>query len=59
MSFALYIFGFLLVIGGVAWGLSVAHVPQTYILITCTILLGLGILSAVTHTRSKDRPDGP
>ena len=56
MSFGLYLFGFVLVIGGVAWGLALAHVPTTYILIACLILTGLAILSAVTHTRSKDRP---
>ena len=54
MSFALYLFGTLLVIGGVAWGLAVAHVPQTYIIITCLILTGVGVLSAVAQTRTKD-----
>ena len=54
MSFALYFFGFLIVIGGVAWGLVTAGVSNTYVMITCVILLGIGILSAVTHTRSKD-----
>jgi hypothetical protein len=56
MSFGLYLLGFVLVIGGVAWALVLAHVPTTYIMITCLILLGAAILSAVTHTRSKDRP---
>jgi hypothetical protein len=56
MSFAIYIFGSLLVIGGMAWALSTAHVRPTYIMITCTILLGVGILRAVTQTRAKDRP---
>lgn len=56
MSFSLYLVGFVLVIGGVAWALVLAHVPTTYIMITCLILLGVAILSAVTHTRSKDRP---
>jgi len=56
MSFGLYLTGFVLVIGGVAWALALAHVPTTYIMITCLILLGAAILSAVTHTRSKDRP---
>jgi len=54
MSFALYLFGTLLVIGGVAWGMSVAHVPSTYIIITCLILTGVGVLSGVSHTRTKD-----
>jgi uncharacterized membrane protein len=56
MSFGLYLVGFVLVIGGVAWALVLAHVPTTYIMITCLILLGVAVLSAVTHTRSKDRP---
>lgn len=56
MSFALYLIGFLLVIGGVAWGLVTVRVPTVFVMIVCVILLGLGILSAVTHTRSKDRP---
>lgn len=59
MSFALYVIGFVIVIGGVAWALMTAHVPTTYVMITCVILLGIGIMSAVNHTRSKDRPKDP
>jgi hypothetical protein len=54
MSFVLYLFGFLILIGGVAWGLTVAGVPQLYIMIACVILLGLGIITGVARTRSKD-----
>jgi len=56
MSFALYLFGFLILIGGVAWGLTVAGVPQLYVMIACVILLGLGIITGVARTRSKDPP---
>jgi hypothetical protein len=56
MSFALYMIGFLIVIGGLAWGAVVAGVPQTYIIIGAVILLGIGILSAVKRTRPKDPP---
>ena len=59
MSFALYIIGFLIFMGGVAWALVTAGVSTLYVMITCVILLGIGILSAVTHTRSKDRPKDP
>ena len=59
MSFALYIVGFLILIGGVAWALVTAGVSTVYVMITCVILLGIGIVSAVTHTRSKDRAKGP
>ena len=56
MSFALYIVGFLVLIAGVAWGLDTAGVQTLWIEIVCVILLGLGILTGVTRTRSKDRP---
>jgi amino acid transporter len=59
MSFALYILGFLILIGGVAWALLTAGVSTLYVMIACVILLGIGIVSAVTHTRSKDRPKDP
>ena len=59
MSFALYMLGFIIVIGGLAWGAMVAGVPQIYIIIGAVILLGIGILSAVKRTRPKDPPSPP
>jgi len=56
MSFPLYLIGFLIVIGGVAWGLVVAGVPTLYVVIACVILVGIGILSGVSKTRQKDPP---
>ncbi len=56
MSFALYLIGFVIVIAGVAWGMVVAKVPVTWVMITCVILLGVGILTAVKNERSKDQP---
>jgi hypothetical protein len=58
MSFALYMIGFLIFTAGVAWAAVVAGVPQLYIIIGAVILLGLGILTAVSRTRSKDPPAG-
>jgi hypothetical protein len=55
MSFALYVFGFLVLIGGVAWALITAGVGPLYVVIACVIMLGIGILTGVTRTRSKDR----
>lgn len=54
MSFVLYIVGFIILIGGVSWGLSEAGVPSLYIIIGALILLGVGIITGVTHTRGKD-----
>jgi hypothetical protein len=56
MSFALYFIGFLIFIGGVAWALVTVGVSTLYVAIVCVILFGIGLLSAVTHTRAKDRP---
>ncbi len=54
MSFALYMVGFLIFIGGVAWGLVTAGVPHLYVIIGATILLGLGMFTGVARTRGKD-----
>ena len=54
MSFLIYLIGFAILIGGVAWALVEAGVPQLYVLITCVILLGIGILTGVARTRTKD-----
>jgi hypothetical protein len=54
MSFALYLIGFVLLIGGIAWGLVVAGVPTLYVAIACVILIGVGVISGVSKTRLKD-----
>jgi hypothetical protein len=54
MSFALYLMGVLLLVGGIAWGLSTAGLAPVYIGIACLIVLGLGVMAAVSRTRSKD-----
>ena len=54
MSFALYMIGFALLIGGIAWALSLAGVSATYIAVACVILAGFGIITGVSRTRTKD-----
>ncbi|MEO5824434.1 MAG: hypothetical protein ABIR59_00930 [Gemmatimonadales bacterium] len=54
MSFALYIVGFLIFIGGVAWALTLAGVPSLYVIIGCVILVGIGVFTGVGKTRTKD-----
>ncbi|WP_284619476.1 hypothetical protein [Aquabacterium humicola] len=56
MSFSLYLIGFLVLIAGIAWGLSIAGVPALYIGIASVILVGLGVITGVSRTRSKDPP---
>jgi|CXWL01.1.fsa_nt_gi hydrogenase/urease accessory protein HupE len=59
MSFSLYFVGTLIVIGGVAWGMIKAGLPTVWVIIAAVIMLGVGILSAVSHTRSRDLPKDP
>lgn len=54
MSFALYLIGFALLVAGIAWALITAGVSSLYVAIACVILVGLGIISGVAKTRSKD-----
>jgi hypothetical protein len=59
MSLALYLIGFAVFIGGVAWGLSVAGVPALYIGIAIVVLIGLGLMTGANRTRGKDPSSGP
>jgi hypothetical protein len=54
MSFALYLGGFVVFIGGVAWALIAMGVRPVHVVIISIILIGIGMVKAVTHTRPKD-----
>lgn len=54
MSFAIYIIGFLVMLGGLIYAAVVLHISGQWIAIGAIILCGLGILKGVTNTRSKD-----
>ncbi len=56
MSFAIYIVGFVILLAGVMWGMSAAGVPQIWMGVVALILLGIGIITGVSNTRSKDPP---
>ncbi len=58
MSFLIYLIGYIILIAGLAWGAATAGVPQLYIAIAATIMIGIGIISAVTTTRRRDPVDG-
>lgn len=59
MSFTLYVLGFVVVIIGVAWGLVQAGAPTTWVIIASIVLFGIGILTGVSRTRSRDLPKDP
>ena len=56
MSFALYIIGYLIVIGGLTYGAVLMHVPAHWIVVGAIVMAGLGIVTGVKATRSKDSP---
>jgi Zn-dependent protease with chaperone function len=56
MSFTLYIFGLAVLLAGIAWGLITAGLALTYVVIACLVVAGLGIMMAVSRTRTKDPP---
>ena len=54
MSFGLYLVGFLLLICGVAYGLTLLNVPGQWLATTLIVMLGLGIMSGVSGTRMRN-----
>ena len=54
MSFGLYVFGFLVVSGGLICGATLMHLPIHWIVVGAVVLLGFGILTGVKATRQKD-----
>lgn len=56
-SFALYLIGMVVLIAGLAYAATLAHVPTVWIAAGVIVLLGIGILGGVTKTRRKDPPE--
>jgi len=54
MSFGLYVVGYLIVIGGLTYGATLMHVPAHWIVAGAVVLAGLGIVTGVKNTRTKD-----
>lgn len=56
-AFMLYIVGFIILLGGLIYGAFLIHVPQTWIIVGSLVIIGLGVMSAVSHTkRAAIRP---
>lgn len=56
MSFALYLIGIVVLLAGLIVAAALLKVPAQWIAVGALVVMGIGILSAVAHTRSKDRP---
>jgi cytochrome c biogenesis factor len=54
MSFALYMVGTLIVIAGVVYVCHLVHLRSEWVIAIAILLLGAGVMGAVSSTRSKD-----
>ncbi|MHB8736359.1 MAG: hypothetical protein ACYC6M_13745 [Terriglobales bacterium] len=54
MSFGLYLGGFVVLIVGLAIAAHMLHVQDQWIAVGVVVLVGLGILTGVNHTRQRD-----
>jgi hypothetical protein len=55
-AFALYVLGFFVLLGGLGYGAYLLHVPQTWIIVGALVMIGGGVMSAVSHTKQRDPP---
>lgn len=53
-SFAVYLIGYILIVAGVAYGLSAAGLGQQWIVIAVLILAGIGIIFAFSRSQSDE-----
>lgn len=53
-SLTIFIIGFIIVIGGLAYGASLAGLPPQWIAVCAVVLAGIGIVMGVSKTRMKD-----
>lgn len=53
-SLAIWIIGFIVLIGGLAYGASLAGLSTQWIGVMAVVLAGIGIVMGVTKTRTKD-----
>ena len=58
-AFTLYVVGFIVLLAGLIYGAFLIHVPQTWIVVGALVVIGLGVMSAVSHTKRRDPPAEP
>jgi hypothetical protein len=57
-SLAIWIVGFIVLIGGLAYGASLAGMSPQWIGVGAVVLAGIGIVMGVSKTRTKDVSHG-
>lgn len=54
MSFAIYLTGIVILIGGLVYGATLLHMAGQWIAVCAIVLLGVSVLTGVAVTRHKD-----
>ena len=57
-SLAIWIIGFIVLIGGLAYGANLAGLSPQWIGVGAVVLAGIGIVMGVSKTRTKDVSHG-
>jgi hypothetical protein len=52
--FVLYIIGFVVLLAGMIYGAVLLNVPQSWIIVGALILIGIGVMTAVTRTKQRE-----
>jgi hypothetical protein len=55
-AFMLYVAGFIILLFGLIYAAFLVHVPQVWIVVGTLIIAGIGVMSAVSHTKRRDPP---
>ena len=58
-SLSTYLIGFIVLIIGLAIAAVLVGVSTTWVVVGCIVLIGMGILTATTRTKTKDPPGPP
>jgi len=58
-NMAIYLIGTLLVVAGLAYGAHLLGIPDQWIVVGAVVLVGIGVVTGVANTRSKEQPPPP
>lgn len=58
-SFSTYLIGFIVLIVGLSVGAYLVGVPAMWIAVGAIVLIGIGILTGTSRTKTKDPPTTP
>lgn len=57
-SFATYLIGYLILIGGLAGAAYLLNIPAPWIIVGIVVLVGAGVLTATSRTKMRDPSAG-